>query len=137
MRVKWVSVHTEEVYFRDTAHGLLTWAVASLITAALLAGAVRAILSGAIDVGAGVSAAVAPTVSAAASVAPNNGPDAMANPIDYFSDMVLRSDQAAPDENRAAMHGEVSRIFVTDMGVGKLTPEDRDYLARTIAKRAG
>ena len=115
MRVKWVSVHTEEVYFRDTAHGLLTWAVASLITAALLAGAVRAILSGAIDVGAGVSAAVAPTVSVAASVAPNNGPDAMANPIDYFSDMVLRSDQAAPDENRAAMRGEVSRIFVIDM----------------------
>lgn len=25
LRVKWVNVHTDEVYFRDTAHGFLTW----------------------------------------------------------------------------------------------------------------
>src|SRR5256885_1932303 len=27
MRTKWVGVHTDEVYFRDTAHGFLVWAV--------------------------------------------------------------------------------------------------------------
>ena len=27
LRTKWVSVHTHEVYFRDTAHGFLVWAV--------------------------------------------------------------------------------------------------------------
>lgn len=36
LRTKWVAVHTDEVYFRDTAHGFLAWAVASLATAALL-----------------------------------------------------------------------------------------------------
>ncbi len=138
LRIKWASVHTHEVYFRDTAHGMLTWAVASLITATLLAGAVRAILSGAIDLGAGAGAAVAPMVAAATvSAAPNNTSDSTANPIDYFSDMLLRSDQAPADANSGAMRSEVSKIFVTDLRAGRLTPEDRDYLARTIVKRTG
>src|SRR5580700_4752978 len=29
LRTKWVGVHSNEVFFRDTAHGLLTWAFAS------------------------------------------------------------------------------------------------------------
>ena len=36
LRTKWVAVHTDEVYFRDTAHGFLAWAIAALATAALL-----------------------------------------------------------------------------------------------------
>jgi hypothetical protein len=32
LRTKWSDVHTDEVYFRDTAHGFLAWAVASLAT---------------------------------------------------------------------------------------------------------
>jgi MFS family permease len=47
LRVKWASVHDDEVYFRDTAHGLLAWAVATLLTAAVMAGAVSAVFSGA------------------------------------------------------------------------------------------
>ena len=43
LRVKWASVHTDEVYFRDTAHGLLVWAVGVAITAAFLASAASAI----------------------------------------------------------------------------------------------
>ena len=30
LRVKWANVHTHEVFFRDTAHGLLAWAVATI-----------------------------------------------------------------------------------------------------------
>lgn len=132
LRVKWASVHTHEVYFRDTAHGMLTWAVASLFTAALLAGAVRATLSGAIDAG----AAVAPV--AAAGVSGNNTASASAvNPVDYFSDMVLRSDQAPADANSAALRAEVSQIFVVSLRAGILSPEDRDYLTRLMVKQSG
>lgn len=31
MRTRWHGLHTDEVFFRDTAHGLLTWATATLI----------------------------------------------------------------------------------------------------------
>ncbi len=27
--LRWISVHTDEVYFRDAAHGFLAWAVAA------------------------------------------------------------------------------------------------------------
>jgi hypothetical protein len=30
LRTKWVGVHTHEVFFRDTAHGFLAWAVAAV-----------------------------------------------------------------------------------------------------------
>src|SRR3984957_4109376 len=37
LRQRWLATHTHEVFFRDTAHGLITWAVATLYMAALLA----------------------------------------------------------------------------------------------------
>lgn len=46
LRTRWVHVHTHEVYFRDTAHGFLVWAVSLVITAGLLTSASSA-LSGA------------------------------------------------------------------------------------------
>ena len=39
LRTKWTSVHTHEVFFRDTAHGLLAWAVATVIVAGVALGA--------------------------------------------------------------------------------------------------
>jgi hypothetical protein len=37
LRTKWLNVHTHEVHFRDTAHGFLVWAVATVAGAALVA----------------------------------------------------------------------------------------------------
>lgn len=31
LRTKWLYVHDHEVFFRDTAHGLLVWAVSTLL----------------------------------------------------------------------------------------------------------
>jgi hypothetical protein len=36
LRVRWVHVHTHEVFFRDTANGFISWALATLIGASLL-----------------------------------------------------------------------------------------------------
>jgi len=37
LRAKWTGLRTDEVLFRDTAHGLLAWALATVIVAALFA----------------------------------------------------------------------------------------------------
>jgi hypothetical protein len=39
LRVRWHGLHTDEVFFRDTAHGLLTWATATVVIAAVAAAA--------------------------------------------------------------------------------------------------
>src|SRR5262245_22599495 len=39
LRTKWAGVHTNEVFFRDTAHGFLSWALATVVVAGLLGSA--------------------------------------------------------------------------------------------------
>ena len=58
LRTKWVGVHTNEVFFRDTAHGFLAWAFATLISASAL-GSVTAYLAN--GTAAGLSGAASQT----------------------------------------------------------------------------
>lgn len=82
LRVRWYGVHGDEVYFRDTAHGLLAWAGATLLAAALMAGAVRSALGGAVEVAAapvgGMPAAAAAVLGAPPSAREGGQPDAPA-----------------------------------------------------------
>ena len=40
MRVRWQGLHTHEVFFRDTVHGLLTWATATVLMGVVAVGAI-------------------------------------------------------------------------------------------------
>ena len=148
LRVKWSAIHTDEVHFRDTAHGLLAWAVATLITVAVLAGGTRAVLSGAIDAGSGVAAAVSPVAAAGAGAAgARAGEGGGANPLDYFSDMLLRAApapaaSAAPAATEAGVtladqRMEIGKIFATSLSTGSLAADDRAYLGQVVASRTG
>jgi len=54
LRVRWTGLHTDEVFFRDTAHGFLTWATATVIMAvvSVLAVAMTSAAAPAVDVNA-------------------------------------------------------------------------------------
>ncbi|MET3130167.1 hypothetical protein AAKU55_000420 [Oxalobacteraceae bacterium GrIS 1.11] len=132
LRVKWPHVHGDEVHFRDTAHGLLAWSLATLVTVALLAGAARAVLSGAIDAAAAVGAPAAALVAGANPAIPAG---ASGNPSEYFSDLLLRSGGADGVDN--GRRAEVKQILLNNLAVGALSAEDRSYLARLVATRAG
>lgn len=136
LRVKWSAIHTDEVHFRDTAHGLLAWAVATLITVAVLAGGTRAVLSGAIDASSGVAAAVGPAAAAGA-----KGGEGSTNPLDYFSDMLLRAAPAAGTGEAggtvADQRVEIGKIFATGLSMGSLAADDRAYLGQVVASRTG
>ena len=129
LRVKWSGIHTDEVYFRDTAHGFLAWAFATLVTAALLAGAVRAVTSGAIDVGAAAGGAIAK--------AGLEGEGAGADSIAYFTDMLLRSDQAAQASDNVPLRAEIMKIFAANLHASPLPDDDKRYLSRQVARHAG
>lgn len=129
LRTRWVGTHTHEVFFRDTAHGFVTWAVASLILALVLASAASAILGAGVHAGAKVASGAAQ--GAASSVQSGTTLGA------YDVDTLFRS--AHPDANPAATdgHAEATRILTKGLVAGDVPALDRTYLAIQIAARAG
>jgi hypothetical protein len=125
LRTKWVHVHTDEVYFRDTAHGFLAWAVALVITAAFLASAASSM------VGARASAAPESKVTGAQGDARDFSPN------EYFIDTLFRSDNAKVDPIDNSVRGEVGRIFANALRQGDLAAADRSYVGQLIAARTG
>ena len=163
LRTRWLSVHGDEVHFRDTAHGFLAWSIASLATAALLTSTIGSI------VGAGVQVA-APAVGAAATAAGVAGSAlATAKPatedaqMGYFVDSLFRketgntatgtaisgtastSTAGAPAAGAevglpvpvAVSAAEAGRIFVTNLPQPALAPDDMRYVGQMVAQRTG
>src|SRR5271154_858343 len=65
LRTKWVNVHTHEVYFRDTAHGFLAWAVATVLVAAIAASGAASAIGGGVQAASTVASGAAPGATAA------------------------------------------------------------------------
>ena len=138
LRVKWASLHTDEVYFRDTAHGLLAWAVSTMLAAALFSGVISKMTGTAVDAGAGVAKATMASGAAAAAAAAKDGGDGIgANPLDYFSDMMLRTDKVDAAGASGDLRQETMRILANSIKNGSLAADDRAYLANRIAARTG
>jgi hypothetical protein len=117
LRTKWVSIHTDEVYFRDTAHGFLVWAVGLVITAAFLASAATSIAGGAAELGAA-------TLS-------------NADPNEYFVDTLFRSDRPAPDPNDASVRSESRAILANALRQKDISAPDKTYLNQLVAAKTG
>jgi hypothetical protein len=131
LRTKWAAVHTDEVFFRDTAHGFISWALATVFVAGFLASSLTSLA------GAGASAAGKLTETAGvAGAAMASGPDASTA---YFTDALLRpaqaSDQARADDGAAA--AEISRILVRGAASGQIPDGDKTYIAGIVAARTG
>lgn len=153
LRTKWLDTHTDEVYFRDTAHGFLSWAVASLATAVLLTSAIGSILSGSVQAGASVVGGVANTATLAAGGFAASGKMASgeSGPMAYFVDSLFRRDgsaEAAPSTSAALPveasertmtrdAAEVSRIFTNISRSEPLPAEDIRYVGQLVAQRTG
>jgi hypothetical protein len=133
LRTSWARVHTDEVFFRDTAHGLMVWAVGAVITAALLASAASSAASGAARLaGAATAAAGAATGQAAGQAV-----SAIGDPTAYFTDMLLRSDHPAQGADQAAATAEAGRILTRALYNGDLPAADKSYLGQLVASRTG
>jgi len=105
LRRRWARVHDDEVYFRDTAHGLLVWAVGAVLTAALLA----------------------PSAVSAVSGAATGEGSSILNPTGYFADMMLRTDHP-PIGDQTPTVIETRRILARALVSGELPDADKTYL---------
>jgi hypothetical protein len=131
LRTRWVGVHTDEVFFRDTAHGFLVWAVGAVVSASLLASALSLIVSGAAHVGGAAIQGAGSVASTASGAAVGK-----ADPSQYFTDMLFRSDHT-PQGDSASTRAEVGRIFAKSAMEGDLNAADKTYVGQLVARETG
>ncbi len=135
LRTKWAGVHSDEVFFRDTAHGFLSWALATVVVAGLAGSAFTSLVGGGVQ--ALASATSTATIAGATSASVDNGgPDVATG---YFTDALLRRqdlrNRAQTDD--AAAVAEVSRILLNSATAGSMPDEDKTYLSAVVASRTG
>jgi hypothetical protein len=124
LRTRWVGVHTHEVFFRDTAHGFLAWAFATVIGAGFLAAAASSIAGGA-----------SPGLAPAANLSATAG----SGPLEYYVDALLRPNPAATPNTThlGAARRETSGILTKGIADGDVAGPDRTYVAQVVAARTG
>jgi len=136
LRTKWVNVHTHEAFFRDTAHGFLAWAFATLLSATALGSTTAYLANG----------SVAGLGGAASQATPS------ANPAEIYVDKLFRTDPAAKptsdtgnantlapsNANFNQTRAEVLRLWTADFHDNKdLSAADKTYVAREVAAHTG
>jgi hypothetical protein len=125
LRTKWVGTHSHEVFFRDTAHGFLTWAVATVVGATLLAAsAISTVEAGLHAAGTAAGGAAQGAVNTAATQASG-----------YRVDALLRSSKPDANASSADTRAEVTRILASGIQNGDVPAADRGYLAELVAAR--
>jgi hypothetical protein len=155
LRTRWVDTQADEVYFRDTAHGFLAWAVSSLATAALLTSVIGSIVGGGVQAGASVaSGATVAATAAATGMAQGEGDGTMA----YYVDTLFRRDAGvASAPGNASTSGapstpvdtaltnldndrelaEIGRILMFHNLSEPLPEDDVRHMGQLVAQRTG
>lgn len=133
LRKRWPSLHTDEVVFRDSAHGLLAWSVATLVVVTVLGSTVSGLLGSGLQAASNAVSGVAKAGTEAASNASPNG---------YIVDSLFRSSDPARinapgAEGDAAAIAQATRILTTSIANGEMSADDKSYLATLISARTG
>ena len=121
VRSSW-STSPDEIEFRDGAHGLLVWALATLLTAAIAAGAAQAVTR--------LAAPSGGTPGPAASVAGENL-------IAYDLDRLFRAEKRPANVDVTYARAEAARILLTSSSHSGVTSEDRTYLIGLVSRVTG
>lgn len=150
LRTHWVSVHSDEVYFRDTAHGFLAWSLSLIITVVLLAGAVSSVVGGAAKAVGSVAGGATQAVGLLAGSSQSGGDSAQNGFIDYYVSSLLRrtdtdvpqsgftsGSTAASAEEAARLTQEISPIVVDSIRRGEFVDGDRNYIAQLVSRYTG
>jgi hypothetical protein len=128
LRTRWVGTHSHEVFFRDTAHGLVTWAVSTIVIATVVASSLFSALSGGVHAVSGAAAGGTQGMNAATSLP-------MAS---YSMDRLFRSAVTADGgQGMGDSRVEAGHIMANAITAGIMPDADRSYLANVVATKTG
>lgn len=124
LRTKYVAVHTDEVFFRDTAHGFLAWALSVLFMVAALGAA-----------GQGTANVGAKAAADTASALPNA----------YYTALLFRTPPgggtvigtSAPGVTDKELNDQAGVILAEYATLGGVPADDQAYLAQLVTAKTG
>jgi hypothetical protein len=143
LRTKWANTHTHEVFFRDTAHGFITWAVGTILVAGFLASAVSSAISGGVHAAATVASGAAQGAAIQAPGTQGSGTSQVGSTLaTYDMDLLFRTSQSSNGTTTTDARAEAARILANgvasgDVPSGDVPTADRAYLAELVAARTG
>jgi hypothetical protein len=127
LRTRWMGTHPHEVFFRDTAHGLITWAVATILVVAVGASSFKSAVGAA---GRAANAGPAPAMMA--------GPPNANSPVSaYEVDKLFRSSTFGGAALLGDARLEASHIAANAFVDGSISGADRTYLIDQVSARTG
>lgn len=127
LRTRWIGTHTHEVFFRDTAHGLITWAVATVAVAALVGNSLFSLIGGAAHVASGAASASAHGMMESAT----------STMTAYGTDKLFRSSRSTDAGATGDLRPEATHIMANALATGGVPDADRSYLAARISTNTG
>ncbi len=160
LRTKWVGTHTHEVFFRDTAHGFVTWSVATVFIAAVLAGSVPSMVGGGLHALGGAASAGARMggppggpgeMPGGSGTEPGMMPGGPPAALTYDIDKLFRPgpggatgsapQTGAPGPGNVDTDSDprVEAVYIAfhAMSSGEVSAADRSYLAERVAAQTG
>jgi hypothetical protein len=129
MRTKWVAIHTHEVFFRDTANGFVTWAVATAIVTFVFASSISSVV--------GASARATANAGAAGIQGALDTAQSLTADLRYNADVLVRPSNAQTEVATGEVRAEISNILARVVSTGELAASDRSYVAQLVAQRTG
>jgi hypothetical protein len=130
LRTRWLGTHVHEVFFRDTAHGFVTWALATVAVAALVVASVTATVGGGVRAASTVAAGAVQAETGSGTPGYTYGMDKLFRP----TDATTAAASAPGSDPRAEVSHVIAQALTTD---GTVAESDRMYLASLVAARTG
>jgi hypothetical protein len=138
LRTKWANLHTHEVFFRDTAHGFITWAVGTILVAGVLASAVTSAIGGGVHAASTVASGAAQGAATQGPATSQGGSTQAGSALaTYDMDLLFRSPQTSNSTTTTDARTEAARILANGVASGDVPTTDRAYLAELVAARTG
>ncbi|MBV8891542.1 MAG: hypothetical protein JO266_06125 [Acidobacteria bacterium] len=120
LRERWdPSASRDIIEFRDGMHGIVSWALAVIITGLVVATSTATIASKTVQSGTSTSAAAGEPLVA------------------YELDRLFRGDRRPVEGEITYLRAEAARILLTATGRQGVTPDDRAYLTQLVTNRTG
>lgn len=151
LRVKWLHTHIDEIFFRDTVHGFLAWAIATFFMVTLVSSSLETLVKGGIHATGTAINTTSHALSGTAGILLQTGTTiaSQTDPkkdIQYWIDTLFRKGRNVNDK-KSENHGfyelnsqsikrasEVTRIFMNAIYHQKeLSEKDLDYVTDLIS----